>query len=35
MFSQVEVMTANLYLIVLTVLVIIYWAMGDEDEDNL
>jgi hypothetical protein len=32
MFSQVEVMTANLYLIVLTVLVIIYWAMGDEDE---
>ena len=32
MFSQVEVMTANLYLIVLTVLVILYWAMGDEDE---
>jgi|DEB0MinimDraft_4_1074332.scaffolds.fasta_scaffold00981_16 hypothetical protein len=32
MFSQIEVMTANLYLIVLTVLVIIYWAMGDEDE---
>jgi len=34
MFSQVEVMAANLYLIVLTVLVILYWAMGDEDEDN-
>lgn len=32
MFSQVEVMTANLYLIVLTVLVILYWAMEDEDE---